>query len=574
MNPLIDGLVKGFRASNEIGDLSSSDVFELFAASLVLGDQLLSQVELTDLLLDKHTVGLDVAAIEVNGQLVWDRDDVDDVCDGAAHIEVSIHTLQAKQSEHINSTDILALGEAVKRFLLKEGLADSPKLESLSEALHHLFSTNAQKLRSQPSVHMSFVTTAPHKTITDKTVTQRLESAKELVKSVGFVGEVTARCFGADDLHDLHVRQFHANKVDLLIPKSVSLPAMPGIKQAFVGLISVAELLKMICRPDGSLDEQVFFDNVRGFQGDANPVNRKIVETLGSDARSLLPVLNNGVTVVAQSYTPLPADHFLVEGYQIVNGCQTSHCAYIAKDELGADAENVFVPLRLVITDDDDVAISIIRATNSQTEVKEDDLVALSKFQKRLEEFYRMDSAEIGLTYERRAGQFYGLTVTKTRLVSVADQLKSVSAMLLNRPHLASRYPSKLYAEAGDSVFRDEHKILPYVVAAYAAYRLENAFRGGLDSRFKVIRYHILMVVAYQILGEPPAQLHTPTSEKQANNIIAELRAPQHVELFKRAAEFIETSAGGSIPTRDRLKRPGFTTELIQRLKGEAANSN
>ncbi|MFC6679708.1 hypothetical protein ACFQE7_27725 [Nonomuraea ferruginea] len=141
---MIDGLVKGFRASNEIGDLSSSDVFELFAASLVLGDQLVSQVELTDLLLDKHTIGLDVVAIEVNGQLVWDRDDVDDVCDGAAHIEVSIHTLQAKQSEHINSTDILALGEAVKRFLQKEDLADSPKLESLSEALHHLFSTHAQ----------------------------------------------------------------------------------------------------------------------------------------------------------------------------------------------------------------------------------------------------------------------------------------------------------------------------------------------------------------------------------------------------------------------------------------------
>jgi hypothetical protein len=533
---------------------------------LVLGDQLVAQVELTDLLLDKHTTAIDIAVLEINGQLVWDTVDVNDVCEGAGQVGVSIYVLQAKRSEHINSADILALGEATRLFLRNEDLPESSKLSSLAEALHHMFSTYAQKLNAPPSVHISFVTTAPAKSIADAIVDQRLRSARNLVEDIGFVGQVSARCLGADDLHGLHVRQFHANKVDLLIPKSVSLPAMPGIKQAFVGLMSIAELLKMVSEPDGSLDERVFFDNVRGFQGEANPVNRRIMETLGSDARSLLPVLNNGVTVVAQAYTPKPADHFLVEGYQIVNGCQTSHCAYMAKDELGDAADQVFVPLRLVITDDDDVATSIIRATNSQTEVKENDLVALSNFQKRLEDFYRLDSADIGLVYERRAGQFYGKSVTKTRLVSIADQLKSVSAMLLGRPHLASRYPSKLYAEVGDAVFRDEHKILPYVVAAYAAYRLENAFRTGLDSRFKLIRYHILMVMAYQVLGEAPGSLDSVVSEKQANKVLSELRKPQNVDLFRGAAEFIERAGGGSIPSRDRLKRPALTSELIQLL--------
>lgn len=564
MNPLIDGLVNSFRDSNELGGLPPDDAFELFAGSLVLGDQLVTQVELTDLLLDKHTIAVDIAVLEINGQLVWDVFDVNDVCEGAGQVEVVVRVLQAKRSEHINSADVLALGEATKLFLRNEELNGSPKLASLAEALQHMFSAYAHKLKAPPSVDISFVTTAPTKSVSDSIVEQRLRSARDLVRDVGFVGQVNARCIGADDLHAMHVRQFHANKVDLLIPKSVSLPAMPGIKQAFVGLISIAELLKMVSQPDGALDERVFFDNVRGFQGEANPVNRRIIETLGSSARSLLPVLNNGVTVVAQGYTPKPADHFLVEGYQIVNGCQTSHCAYMAKDELGDAADEVFVPLRLVITDDDEVATSIIRATNSQTEVKENDLVALSNFQKRLEDFYRLDSADIGLVYERRVGQFYGKSVTKTRLVSIADQLKSVSAMLLGRPHFASRYPSMLYAEVGDAVFRDEHKILPYVVAAYASYRLENAFRTGLDSRFKLIRYHVLMVMAYQVLGEAPTSLDSAASEKQANKILSELRKPQNVDLFKKAADFIEQAAGGSIPSRDRIKRPGFTGELIR----------
>jgi hypothetical protein len=565
MNPLIDGLVNSFRDSNELGELAPSDVFELFAGSLVLGEQLVSQVELTDLLLDKHAIGIDLAILEVNGRLIWDVDDVNDVCESPSQVEVSVHLIQAKRSEHINSADVLALGDATSSFLHNEDLDGSPKLASIAEALQHIYSNYADRLNTLPSVHMSFVTTAPARSVTDKKVEQRLRSARNVVEAVSFVGEVNARCLGADELHGLHVRQFHANRIDLQIPKSVSLPAMPGIKQAYVGLISIAELLKMVSQPDGSLDERVFFDNVRGFQGERNPVNRKIMETLVSEARSLLPVLNNGVTVVAQSYTPKPADHFLIEGYQIVNGCQTSHCTYMAKDQLADVAEQVFVPLRLVITDDDDVATSIIRATNSQTEVKENDLAALSNFQKRLEDFYRLDNTDTALVYERRAGQFYGKSVTKNRLVTIADQLKSVSAMLLNRPHLASRYPSKLYDEVGGVVFQDEHKTLPYVASAYAAYRLESAFRIGLDSRFKLIRYHILMVMAYQVLGKPPANLATAESEKQARQILTELRKSHHVEIFKRAAGLIE-SAGAGIPSRDRLKRPAFTAELIQTL--------
>ena len=568
MNPLIDGLVRSFSETNELTQLKDSDVFELFSASLVLGDQLTSQVELTDLLLDQHTVAIDIAVLEVNGQLAWDPDDVDDICGAAPQLDVDVHVIQAKRSEHIESADILALGDSIRRFLRNDDLGSFPKLVGLAEALQHLFSMYAHKLRRQPTVSLSFVTTASVKSTGDPLVVQRLSSAQQSIADIGFVGEVRAVCLGADDLHSLHVRKFHANQVDVLIPKSVSLPAMPGIKQAFVGLISIAELLKMISQPDGSLDERVFFDNVRGFQGDANPVNKRISATLESQTRNLLPVLNNGVTVVAQSYTPLPADHFLIEGYQIVNGCQTSHCAYLAKEVLGDESTSTFVPLRLVITDNDDIAISIIRATNSQTEVKENDLVALSNFQKRLEDFYHLDSADIGLEYERRAGQFYGKPVTKTRLVSVADQLKSVSAMLLERPHLASRYPSKLYAEVGDVIFQDEHKILPYVVAAYSAYRLENAFRTGLDSRFKVIRYHILMVTAYQIIGGKPSPLRSAASENEATKILSTVRKPQNVALFQSAADFVESVGGGALPSRDRLKRPAFTTELVEALFG------
>jgi hypothetical protein len=74
------------------------------------------------------------------------------------------------------------------------------------------------------------------------------------------------------------------------------------------------------------------------------------------------------------------------------------------------------------------------------------------------------------------------------------------------------------------------------------------------------------MVMAYQVLGEAPGSLDSVVSEKQANKVLSELRKPQNVDLFRGAAEFIERAGGGSIPSRDRLKRPALTSELIQLL--------
>lgn len=570
MNPLIDGLLTDFTTRNELADVAQDDRFEMFAGSLVLGEALAEQVVLSDLLLDPDVVGLDVIAIELNGQLAWDPDDVADICSNSAQVEVVVHFVQAKRSESVSSTDILGMAHAAKSFLEGSGVSAYPKLQALSQGLSNLFANFAGKIKTQPVAELSFVTTASKKSTMDDVVLDRLKQATEVVADVGFVGTCNGHCLGADDLHSLYVQQNHANEADIHVPKQVTMPEMPGVEQAIVGLVSLSELLNLVSLPDGSLNERVFFDNVRGFQGESNSVNRQILETLGSDAKSLLPVLNNGVTVVARSYSTKPGDHLHVADYQIVNGCQTSHCAYLVKEELGEAAKEVFVPLRLVVTSDEDVATRIIRATNSQTEVKENDLAALSKFQKQLEDFYRLDSAGVGLTYERRGGQYYGATVVKTRLVNLTDQMRSAASMLLDRPHYSSRYPNKLWAEVGGLLFQEGHKLLPYVASAYASYRLENAFRTGLDAKYKAARYHILMVMKYQVLNTGLGNLDQAGSQSGAQKLIDALQAQKQVELFQSAAQVVEQVGGGDVPTRDRLKRQQFTSELLMALHGGA----
>ena len=333
--------------------------------------------------------------------------------------------------------------------------------------------------------------------------------------------------YGATRVYEASRRKLQANETEIILEKSVNLPKMPGIDQAILGVLSISEVLKLIRTSDGSLDEPVFYDNVRGFKGTENVVNKQIIQTLGSESRSLLPVLNNGVTIVARSYTPKPGDAISLSGYQVVNGCQTSHCIYLEAENLGEATEVVFVPIRLVVTEDEEVATRIIRATNSQTAVTDSDLIALTKFQRKLEDFYLQDQLKVGLTYERRGGQFYYRDVTRTRIVTISEQIRAVAATFLDLPHLAARYPKRLYEEVGDSIFDDSHRLAPYVASAYAAYRLETAFRTSLEAEYKPIRYHILTAYKYEVLGESKTALNSKQIDSLSEKLVDSLRQPE-----------------------------------------------
>jgi AIPR protein len=61
------------------------------------------------------------------------------------------------------------------------------------------------------------------------------------------------------------------------------------------------------------------------------------------------------------------------------------------------------VPVRIIVSDDDDIKNKIIKATNRQTPVKNEELIALTDFQKSLEQYFVAQPEESRLYYERRS---------------------------------------------------------------------------------------------------------------------------------------------------------------------------
>lgn len=570
MDPLLSGLFKKFKQSNELEEVSESDAFEMFAAKLVLRDELTDQATLSDLLLDPSTPGIDVALLEVNGELVRDESDAKDICGGTGKLVVALHFVQAKTSTSIHSPEILNMGDVVRRTLAGDAPAGYPKLERISKALQYMFAEHATKMQNpRPSVHLHFVTAASADSITDPSTQRRRATEEASLSNLTFLGEASVAVEGAAQLVEASRKKASANEVDIVLKKSFNLPGMPGIEQAILGLISLDQLLLLIRNDDGSLNEHVFYDNVRGFQGAGNPVNGRIQETLKSSGNLLLPVLNNGVTVVAAQYAPLPGDEVRLGGYQIVNGCQTSHCVHLVADELD-DPSAIQLPIRVIVTDDNEVASEIILATNSQTAVNDSDLVALTLFQKNLEEFYQLDPLRTRLAYERRSGQFFGDPVARTRVVTIREQMRALAGVFSNLPHLATRYPKDLYEKIGEDIFAPQHRYEPYQAAAFAAYRLESAFRTSLDPKFKPLRYHILMAHKYLTLGGDSLSLNDKRVAGQSEKIVESLRGSDYVAKLEDAAKAILDFTGNEVPTSDRLKRATFTGDLRGHLAREA----
>ena len=250
-------------------------------------------------------------------------------------------------------------------------------------------------------------------------------------------------------------------------------PKIAGVDEAYIGLLPGTEFVKLVSTDDGDLNRELFYDNVRDFQGH-NPVNREIDHTLASEQlRGSFPLLNNGVTIVARSINRT-GDTFRISDFQVVNGCQTAHILFQNRTKVDAAT---FVPVKLVATGDSQVITDVIRATNRQTAVLPEALESLSDFHKNLEDFYVVReatrTAPDRVCYERRSKQYLMDKINPSNIVTLTAQIKSFVAMFLNEPHSHPRYYGELLKSYEERLFVDDHEPTPYYASGVALIVIE-----------------------------------------------------------------------------------------------------
>ena len=369
----------------------------------------------------------------------------------------------------------------------------------------------------------------------DQECSDRLTSIKKDLLKLNLFKEVQVEAVDARKIQAIYRSIKTDCTVQIPLKECVELEGeIDNVEQVIIGSITADDFLTLITDNSSEIKKSVFTDNIRDFQGDKG-VNQEIRQTIESDPSKFF-LYNNGVTVICKKITSLPKKKYELVGYQIVNGCQTSHVLYNSRNIEGLS--EISLPIKLIQTTDGDIINSIIKATNHQTAIKDDQLLTLSEYHKSLEDYFKTFSGDNQLFYERRSRQFVtDSSVDRKKIVSIKTLVSSVAAMFYDKPHFSSRYYGRLIDTLAGKLFKPNHKPINYYTASYAHYKIERFCKSEPDFKpYYRYRYHFLMMLAYSLQGKFP-EFHTKKSENYCKLILNTVN--DQAELTKRMKSFL-----------------------------------
>jgi len=509
------------------------------------------------------TLGIDGFAVIVNGNVISSEDDLNKIIETHNQPESDVVFIQSKTSPSFELNDIGNFGWAVKDFI-----SEAPKIawdEDTREkiSLFNKLVSYTSKLKEKPRCHLFYVTLGKIEENKNREA-KKLDIVHDLKSENVFSENIAFSFIGANELQEKYKKIGISYSSTFEFQKRVTLPVIENIPESYLGIIPASTLINIISDDNGNIIPEIFYDNVRDFQG-ANKVNREIAQTLNDSSGGMFVAMNNGVTIIAEKITT-SRDEFSIEGYQIINGCQTSNVLHENKDNV---TENVYIPIRLIATKSQDAMSKIIRATNRQTEVKEQDLIAFTDFQKKLEDFYNSIEINYRLYYERRAKQYNKSNIEKKRIIDKTVQIKAFASYFFDKPNMATRYFGTLFNEFGDKLFKDGHNYNAYYMVGYILYNIEESFRrNDIDRKYRKVKFFILMMLKYEIHKELDLEkcpiIESKKMDSYCNDVLRLVYSDQKFSTLIGKIENKFNAINSDFSDRDISKSTSFLNECLQ----------
>lgn len=560
MDRITKSLLTEFTTEQNLTSAPEDKQFEHFASYLTIGRSLSEAFDTSDVVIGSGgDTGIDAIAIIVNGSLVDDEAAVGEFVDRNGYLDVSFIFVQAERSSSFETAKIGQFSYGVQDFFKEEpSLPRGKDVAKLGGIMSAIYKQSSKFKRGNPTCRLYYVTTGVW--TGDAALEARRRAAVDDLAALRIFRSVEFLPVDAEGVQRLNRESRNSVSREFEFALKAVVPNIEGVTESYVGLLPAPEFLRLVEDENQEILKGIFYDNVRDWQ-DFNVVNTEMRETLASSAsRSRFALMNNGVTVIAKTLRTT-ANRFYIEDYQVVNGCQTSHVLHDQRDLLD---ETVMVPLRLIATRDDEVIASIVKATNRQTEVREEQLLALSDFQKKLETYFRAFGDDQRLYYERRSRQYNSVGgIEKTRIITPGSLIRAFASMFLEEPHRATRSYRRILDRVGTDLFAPADKLEPYYVAALASYRLEYLFRNQLlAGEFRSARYEVLLALRLHEIPSPLPKMNSNAVERLCKPLIEKLwNAAESEKMFKRATDAVLAAAGGNLEAAA-LRTESFTDAL------------
>ncbi|CAN7649456.1 AIPR family protein [Pseudorhodoferax sp. LjRoot39] len=560
MHRIVKAHLESFVASFSLEADDEAKQFEKFATYSVISNRFSGAFDLDDVVTGEGDEGIDGVTIVIDEAVTASIEDAQAVfASPRRNHDVDMVFIQAKRSEGFDLGDFLKFKEGVLRFTTANPYTATDEVLLESRGIFDVVLQQVPKLRNgRPSLIARFVATGIYQQ--PDALEVALGDFQKQVAALGIFHEIDIKFIDRDELTRLWVGTYSGVNASLPTFSTAALPNIAGIDEAYLAVVRASDFVgNLLTTEDGNLRTQVFEENVRSFLGLDNAVNQSIAATLASETSSRFPVLNNGITIVSPD-VQLQGNTLHLTNFQIVNGCQTSNVLFENKDALG----NVMVNIKVVETQLEDVFSELVRATNSQTKVEDNQFLSLRPIVRKVEQYFNTyEGTESRLYLERRDRQYVGQDIPNTRIFSLHNAAKCVAAMACNRPELASRYPKAMYEELTSIIFADDVKEIVYYAACVTMYRFSLLVSNNtIPQNLKRFKWHMLPVVWAMVNGKNTPPLNSRQVERQAQaviDIMGQHGAPAN-DIFNRVATICN---GLGEVTIDRLKRQAILQEML-----------
>lgn len=565
MHRITAGLLRDFVASYELNEMSESDQFERLVNHCVITPEAVEGYDLADVTSGSGDDGLDGCCILIDEEVVVSREDCDALLgDGRRHHNVKLVLTQAKTSEVMDLGDLLKFHAAVDRFCHD---FENVPVDAIEANAKDIFSAAVDKAGSIRNGKLELILRYAY--------TGRYQNPKEierarseLVNKVGDEGYFSNIDYVILDREGI-VRAFNLTtapieaKIDAF--SIAALPPISGVEEAYLAVVPARNFVKnMLSDDDNRLRSHVFEENVRAFLGAENPVNSAIGETINSgESRSRFPVLNNGITVVSPDVRVQGLSITFVN-FQIVNGCQTSNMLWLNRDQLD---ESMMVAVKVIETDSEDVFSDLVRATNNQTKIDDDQFLSLQPIARRIETYFNSyGEDENRLYFERRDRQYVGQGVPNIKIFDLKLLARCLAAVFLSRPDLSYRFPRKIFSDRGisDVAFSQENRESIYYTCCLLYYRMAILFSNQqLPSEARKFKWHIMSLFSLRVAGAKMPALRDRKIEAWCEKI-TEIVINDPKECKKIMSSCFDTFKALGDVSDDRLKRQSIYDQVLK----------
>lgn len=565
MHRVVKSHLKDFSEKYSI-EYEESKSFEAFVNYGAFRTLCAEAIDPKDLVYDGPDPGIDGVMIFLDDVFVSSREEVEDFFSSRKRdSDATIIFTQAKSGESWDKKEINAFQSGVQDFLSDDHAYPHSDYMADSREIFDSVIQNVGKLRGgKPKVACYFANSA--RVSEDIEIIAARDAMKISLEDTGFFRSVEVDLLDRDKVVDLWTAAEGQVEATLKVLGSAAFPKAPEIEEGYAVTVRAKDFIDQILTDsNGRLRQRIFEENVRDFIGGHGQINSEMASTLQDSVKQKrFGVLNNGITIISPDVR-LTGFEIFMRDFQIVNGCQTSNVLFENREFVGEDTT---VMLKIVETSDATVVDDIVRSTNRQTKVEEDQFLATLDSVKALERYFDARGAdeEYRLYFERRKNQFSSHENVKAiRVFDIKEIARCVAAMFLDKPEIASRYPNRLTGELKELVFNKSYSEEIYHVSAYALYRIKILLSNNkIDPKYSKLRWHIIMAIKYFVIGDKAPQL---TSKKisQSCSLIEKFVSGNDEKTISQLRELCAAIADINDITRDKMKTPTFSQEVKSR---------